>query len=85
MTWLYFWNEREQTYGRFDFDCFGDDDDDEDIWSFIARVSDELWNVLTPDALIRTEDDAPSHFETFVHLTDLIDWLDDGYVIEFGE
>lgn len=85
MTWLYFWNEKEQTYGRFDFDYFRDEDEDEDIWSFIARVSDELWNVLPPDADIRYEENAPSDYETFVHLTDLIDWLDDGYLIEFGE
>lgn len=83
MTWLYFWNEREQTYGRFNF--YGDEEEDEDVWTIIARVSNELWNVLPSDAYIRTEENAPSEFETFVHLSDLIDWLDDGYVIEFGD
>lgn len=87
MTWIYFWNENKQKFGRFDFDCYGDEEEDtEDVWSFIGRVSDELWNVLTPNAYICFEDEVLlSDYETFVHLSDLIDWLDDGYIIEFGE
>ena len=79
MTFVYL-SWKDGKWARYDF---GDISEVEDFWYFIDQVSPELWNALPPNSEFSTE--APSEYETFAHVDDLIAWVDeannDGFLV----
>ena len=71
MTYLYL-SRKDGKWARYDFE---DISEAEDYWCFIEQVSPELWNALPPTSEFSTE--APSMYETFTRMDDLIAWADE--------
>ena len=71
MTFVYL-SRKDGKWARYDF---GDISEVEDFWYFIDQASPELWSALLPTSEFSTK--APSEYETFVNMDDLIAWVDE--------